>query len=390
MVEVAASMAQAASTALLPFWNIMAPAVAPSGLPVMATQCRPWSTGLAVAAGPGRRITVTNSSSVLTPMRPDRPIALSKPSAAHIVYRLARHNGGASMGRPLSRAGAGTPPAPAIRLWRSPETPGVELRTGSHVSAPVARHWHDEYQLCLIETGGGWLFHRGVAHETPAGSLFVLAPGEVHANAARDGDGCSFRSLYAGADVLGAAAGELGRAGLPDFPRPMVDDRALLAAYLRSHRALVEGAPRLERESRLLGTLVALVQRHAAGGDAAPRPRCERGAVGQARAYLHAHFAEPVALSVLARVAGLSAFHLTRVFCAELGLPPHAYQTQLRVHAARRLIEAGEPLVDVARTVGFADQSHLSRHFRRLLGVPPGAYRAARGKNVQDNRRRPR
>src|SRR6266550_2793232 len=38
-------MAHAASTALPPFWKIMAPASAPSGLPVIATQCRPWSAG---------------------------------------------------------------------------------------------------------------------------------------------------------------------------------------------------------------------------------------------------------------------------------------------------------------------------------------------------------
>ena len=41
IVQTAASIEQAASTALPPFWNIIAPAVAPSGLPVIATQCRP-------------------------------------------------------------------------------------------------------------------------------------------------------------------------------------------------------------------------------------------------------------------------------------------------------------------------------------------------------------
>src|SRR5207245_8032045 len=42
-------MAQAASTALPPCSKIRAPAVAPSGFPVMATQCRPCRTGLCVA-----------------------------------------------------------------------------------------------------------------------------------------------------------------------------------------------------------------------------------------------------------------------------------------------------------------------------------------------------
>ena len=37
IVEVAAIMAHAASTAFPPFWKIIAPAVAPSGLPVIAS-----------------------------------------------------------------------------------------------------------------------------------------------------------------------------------------------------------------------------------------------------------------------------------------------------------------------------------------------------------------
>jgi hypothetical protein len=41
MVAVAASMAQAASTAFPPFMNIIDPAVAAMGFPVMATQCFP-------------------------------------------------------------------------------------------------------------------------------------------------------------------------------------------------------------------------------------------------------------------------------------------------------------------------------------------------------------
>src|SRR5512137_1971297 len=50
IVEVAAIMAQAASTALPPRSKILAPAVAPSGLPVIAIQCRPCSGGFWVLA----------------------------------------------------------------------------------------------------------------------------------------------------------------------------------------------------------------------------------------------------------------------------------------------------------------------------------------------------
>src|SRR6185369_8531051 len=50
IVEVAAIIAQAASTALPPLMNVAAPAVAARGLPVTATQFWPWSGGLTVLA----------------------------------------------------------------------------------------------------------------------------------------------------------------------------------------------------------------------------------------------------------------------------------------------------------------------------------------------------
>jgi AraC-like DNA-binding protein len=65
---------------------------------------------------------------------------------------------------------------------------------------------------------------------------------------------------------------------------------------------------------------------------------------------------------------------LIRVFAKEVGLSPHAYQLQVRVHRARSFILDGVPLADVAARTGFADLSHLSRNFKRFFGVSPGRY----------------
>ncbi len=53
IVAVAASIAQAASTALPPRWKVSAPAVAARGFPVIAIQRWPWSGGLLVSAASG-------------------------------------------------------------------------------------------------------------------------------------------------------------------------------------------------------------------------------------------------------------------------------------------------------------------------------------------------
>jgi AraC-like DNA-binding protein len=271
-----------------------------------------------------------------------------------------------------------------IRVWSVADVPGIDARRGVGVRAPVAPHWHDEYQLCMIEDGGGVLRHGRAVHATPPGSLFVVAPGDVHSNHSNAAAGCSFRSLYVRPDVMARAAAELGAARLPDFPRPLVDDADLVARYRRAHQRLEAGAPGLARESALLSALVTLLARCSFGAASPRAPGREPAAVARAREYLHAHFREPIALETLARVAGLSPFHLSRVFRELTGLPPHAYQVQLRVHHARRLIESGRPLAESARVAGFADQSHLSRHFRRMLALPPGAFAPRGRKNVQD------
>jgi AraC-like DNA-binding protein len=86
------------------------------------------------------------------------------------------------------------------------------------------------------------------------------------------------------------------------------------------------------------------------------------------------HAAESVPLQTLARFAGLSAFHLCRVFREAVGMTPHAYQTQARIRRAKSLLRAGMPITEVAAEVGFYDQAHLTRHFKRIVGLTPGRY----------------
>jgi len=84
-----------------------------------------------------------------------------------------------------------------------------------------------------------------------------------------------------------------------------------------------------------------------------------------------------VDLVELSAAAGLSRFELVRRFREQIGLPPHAFQLDVRIAEARRLLSFGWAPVEVAFRCGFADQPHLTRVFKRAVGVTPGEYARA-------------
>jgi AraC-like DNA-binding protein len=97
-------------------------------------------------------------------------------------------------------------------------------------------------------------------------------------------------------------------------------------------------------------------------------------ALDQARAFIEAHFDEPVTLAQLAALSALSVSRFATAFRQRFGLSPYRYLCRLRIQRAQSLLLAGVPGVTVATEVGFFDQSHFGRHFKRCCGMTPTTF----------------
>ncbi|MCL6638119.1 MAG: AraC family transcriptional regulator [Firmicutes bacterium] len=264
-----------------------------------------------------------------------------------------------------------------VKMWRLPHLGDLELLHATYLNQSFSRHAHEGYAVGVIERGALQFFYRGANLVAPSGCVNLAVPGEAHTGHAASGAGWTYRMFYPGAGLLQQAASEIaGRpAGLPFFQAGVIHDDYLAGLIRRLHCALEKPAtPVLEQESRLLWILAQWVMRHADDRPLLRKAGKEHRAVKLTREYIEAHYAEDVSLKQLARVANLSPFHLIRVFAGEVGIPPHAYLTQVRVGRARALLGRGLPIAQVALETGFADQSHLHRHFKRIVGVTPGQY----------------
>ena len=89
-----------------------------------------------------------------------------------------------------------------------------------------------------------------------------------------------------------------------------------------------------------------------------------------------AHLEEEFSLIRLAREAGMSEFHFSRLFKRTTGLTPSQYFIHLRMEKARRLLrETNKSVIEIGLDVGYTSPSHFAQIFRREVGISPSEYR---------------
>lgn len=92
--------------------------------------------------------------------------------------------------------------------------------------------------------------------------------------------------------------------------------------------------------------------------------------------YVKLHYAEDLALTDVARYAGVNPNYLSGTFQKEMGVSLRKYITAERMAAAQTLLAQGELRVsDVAERVEVHDVKYFSRLFKKVVGMTPGEYR---------------
>jgi AraC-like DNA-binding protein len=87
---------------------------------------------------------------------------------------------------------------------------------------------------------------------------------------------------------------------------------------------------------------------------------------------------EPLSVDDLARTAGLSRAHFSRVFRRTFGESPHAYLLTRRLERAALLLRTTDRSVsDICFSVGLQSVGSFTTSFTRMYGSAPSAYRAA-------------
>jgi len=160
---------------------------------------------------------------------------------------------------------------------------------------------------------------------------------------------------------------------IPVLNKPVLPDNSLSNEISAAHTDLLQTTG--EDSDHILEKLITYVSNH-------PNAICKRGAdrpmvrpgLRRVLDYIHTNYKETNSLESLAEIADLSMPRFCHVFAEKIGISPHSYIIQYRIHKAKSMLLKKQKISEVACETGFVDQAHFSRHFKRLTALTPGQY----------------
>lgn len=253
------------------------------------------------------------------------------------------------------------------RVWRPFPRDVADVLCVEESAGSVGPRMHGRFSLTLVPSPSVVRAESSRSVVTDRSSILLVPAWQLH----------GLRSVTeAQHNVVTLLLGTSHVAGLAAVDRAALVSDAELGAQVT---AIVAQLRRPLRPIDCARTIRPVLERLAERATPTAVARAERAAtpLGPIRDYLRAHLAQPVTTAELARLSGLTEWHLIRAFHREFGLPPHAYHMRLRLAAASELLVNGLGVSTAAYECGFADQSHLSRKFKEVYALTPAAWAAA-------------
>ncbi|MER8478498.1 AraC family transcriptional regulator [Mesorhizobium sp. M1163] len=253
----------------------------------------------------------------------------------------------------------------------APGTAGMERIEARFHGNAFDLHRHDTYAIGVTLYGIQSFRYRGATHQSLPGQIIILHPDEMHDGGAGTEDGLRYRMLYLEPSLMLDC---LGGGSLPFVGDAVMTDRDFRATLLSALGPLDQELDELFVVD-FITQLMQSLARHA-GQPAKPIAKMAWRAASLARDYLEENVARIVRSDELEAITGLDRYALSRHFRATFSTSPHRFLLMRRLQRARRMIEADEPLAQIAIAAGFSDQSHFNRHFKKAFGVTPGRWSA--------------
>jgi len=226
-------------------------------------------------------------------------------------------------------------------------------------------HFHKHYSIGLITNGEQKLHINSNRLLIKKGEIRVINPNELHF-VDKESEWGYANIIVSKEDILEIAS-QVYKKDFKDtiYFKNCIDEKRVLEKFITLYNNL---SNTLNYEENYIEFIELLLQDFSIYGGAKQE---SFGNIHKVLEYIEANFLDDIGLEDLALVAGVSKYHIIKLFKAKLSLTPHQYIMRLRVNEAVKLIAKDMPLSLVAMHCGFSDQSHFIKEFKAIYGFTP-------------------
>ncbi|EMO2840410.1 AraC family transcriptional regulator [Acinetobacter baumannii] len=268
-----------------------------------------------------------------------------------------------------------------FEFWQDRRMPYVETRRSCFGRTCYKSHSHPTFSIGAIDEGNS-VFQSsfGTAQKISAGTSVIVPAHVEHSCNPMPNQAWSYQMLHLDLAWLNQLYSEFQEQGLdlhiPQHKPLIIKDESLYEAFTEMNETLFDAQKLIfEKEQSLLHCLIHLLLPHFILEEI------------QKPQYLYKDFLNLIdvisssegfiSLEELAQRVGLSRYAIIRLFKANVGLTPHAFQINLKINQAREQLKQGVPLAELAVNLGFSDQSHFHKAFKAHTGVTPRQFQLA-------------
>jgi AraC-like DNA-binding protein len=228
-------------------------------------------------------------------------------------------------------------------------------------------HWDNisyfpkNYQIALIRAGEGEIIVGDVVYHIHTNQFFLIHPNLVHSGKPDFEIGWQVDTITLKTSFVQQILGEN---ALPIFEKLIFEGENYLRIFEDCTQLLNNYEDNFESESKLLFYLSELLTIPSKKTDLRPIKE-DNEAIKRAINFIEENYKTNFTLDDVSENAFLSKFHLIRIFKKQVGLTPYAYQLQLKLNEARRLIFEDKSFTEIAHELCFADQAHFTNTFKK-------------------------
>lgn len=248
----------------------------------------------------------------------------------------------------------------------------IEAYSLKGIAQPFPVHFHEYYVVGFIESGGRRLLCNGREYSASSGDILLFNPNDRHACTQSGTDFLDYRAMNISNEVMERISEEIsGTKALPKFDKCVINEREIFCSLKKLFGMIFEGGDDFEKEELLFLAFSQLLNGHS--GDFQKEYECSLE-IEDICTYMGEHFSEKISIGDLCELTALSKAALIRSFTKEKGISPYRYLENIRLGAAKKLLEKGVSPVETAIETGFTDQSHFTNFFKDYIGLTPKQY----------------